>query len=106
METGLIAVARGYKVGHIPFEVLTAVPPTFKGWFRQRLAWAGGEFRLFIHELQVRDRSSFLVVLRGGHCHNIVPPKMVQHPSTRLDPPDYIFNILPASSDDPHQNMG
>ncbi len=48
VETGLIAVARGYRVGHIPFEVSTAVPPTFKGWFRQRLAWAGGEFRLFI----------------------------------------------------------
>jgi len=48
MEIGLIAVTRGYKVGHIPFEVATSVPAKMKGFFRQRLAWSGGEFRLFI----------------------------------------------------------
>lgn len=48
VEIGLIADARGYKVGHIPFEVATDAPATFKPWLRQRLAWAGGQFRLFI----------------------------------------------------------
>lgn len=48
VEIGLIAATRGYKIGHIPFEIYTSVPATFTGWFRQRLAWAGGEFRLFI----------------------------------------------------------
>ncbi len=48
VEIGLLAETLGYKVGHIPFVVLTAVPDNFKSWFRQRLAWGGGEFRLFI----------------------------------------------------------
>lgn len=48
VETGLIAVERGYRVGHIPFEVTTTVPASPKAWLRQRLAWSGGEFRLFI----------------------------------------------------------
>lgn len=48
VETGLLAKSLKYHVGHIPFVVLTTVPDTFKSWFRQRLAWAGGEFRLFV----------------------------------------------------------
>jgi glycosyl transferase family 2 len=48
VETGLIADARGYRVGHVPFEVLSDVPERLRPWLRQRLAWAGGQFRLFI----------------------------------------------------------
>lgn len=48
VETGILADGLGYRVGHIPFTVPTAVPDTIRGWLRQRLAWAGGEFRLFI----------------------------------------------------------
>jgi hypothetical protein len=48
VETGIIADARGYRVGHVPFEVLSDVPERFRPWLRQRLAWAGGQFRLFI----------------------------------------------------------
>jgi cellulose synthase/poly-beta-1,6-N-acetylglucosamine synthase-like glycosyltransferase len=48
VETGLLAITLGYNVGHIPFIVLTAVPDSLKSWYRQRLAWSGGEFRLFI----------------------------------------------------------
>ncbi len=48
VEVGVIAWARGYKVGHIPFVVSTDVPAKVKPWARQRLAWAGGQFRLFI----------------------------------------------------------
>lgn len=47
-EIGLLAKRLRYKVVHIPFEVHTALPSTPKAWLRQRLAWAGGEFRLFI----------------------------------------------------------
>ena len=53
VEIGVIAQARGYRVGHIPFEVLTEVPSGVKPWTRQRLAWAGGEFRLFIVNCQL-----------------------------------------------------
>lgn len=48
VEIGLLAKRLGFKIVHIPFEVHTALPETLKPWFRQRLAWAGGEFRLFI----------------------------------------------------------
>lgn len=48
VETGLLAKSLNYNVGHIPFVVLTNVPDNLYAWFRQRLAWAGGEFRLFI----------------------------------------------------------
>jgi cellulose synthase/poly-beta-1,6-N-acetylglucosamine synthase-like glycosyltransferase len=48
VEAGLIAHALGYRVGHIPFDVLSDVPARFRPWLRQRLAWAGGQFRLFI----------------------------------------------------------
>jgi cellulose synthase/poly-beta-1,6-N-acetylglucosamine synthase-like glycosyltransferase len=48
VEIGLLAQVLGYKVGHIPFIISTSVPDNFKSWFRQRLAWGGGEFRLFL----------------------------------------------------------
>jgi cellulose synthase/poly-beta-1,6-N-acetylglucosamine synthase-like glycosyltransferase len=60
VEAGLIARARGYRIGHIPFEVLTTVPSSFRPWFRQRLAWAGGEFRLFIMNFWFAFRHPFL----------------------------------------------
>jgi hypothetical protein len=48
IETGIICKGLGYKVGHIPFVVNTEVPNIFRDWFRQRIAWNSGEFRLFI----------------------------------------------------------
>ena len=65
VEIGVIAKARGYNVGHIPFEVLTDVPA--KAWplVRQRLAWAGGEFRLFIVNCQLVLRHPFLWIYGG-----------------------------------------
>lgn len=52
VETGLLAKTIGYNVGHIPFIVRTSVPANFESWIRQRLAWAGGEFRLYIMNLK------------------------------------------------------
>lgn len=52
VETGLLGEQLGFKVTHIPFEVPTDVPETFKSWWRQRLAWSGGEFRLFVANIR------------------------------------------------------
>ncbi|GIU57811.1 glycosyltransferase family 2 protein [Arthrobacter sp. NicSoilC12] len=48
VETGLLGERLGYRMTHIPFAVNTEVPATLRAWWRQRLAWAGGEFRLYI----------------------------------------------------------
>jgi len=53
VELGVLAEALGYHVGHVPFEVPTTVPETLRPWFRQRLAWAGGEVRLFVMNPQL-----------------------------------------------------
>jgi hypothetical protein len=60
VETGLIADALSYKVGHIAFDVLSDVPARFRPWLRQRLAWAGGQFRLFIVNLHFARRHPFM----------------------------------------------
>lgn len=60
VETGVLAEAMGFRVGHVPFDVPTAVPSTFRAWWRQRLAWAGGEFRLFAVNAHVGLRHPFL----------------------------------------------
>ena len=59
VEIGILGKGLGYRVGHIRFDVETAVPETFKAWFRQRLAWAGGEVRLFIANPQIALRHPF-----------------------------------------------
>ncbi|MFD7709683.1 glycosyltransferase [Streptomyces sp. NPDC059785] len=46
VEMGLLGDALGYKAAYLHTEVLTTVPHRPRGWLRQRLAWAGGEFRL------------------------------------------------------------
>ncbi len=56
IEVGVLAVALGYRVGHIRYEVATNVPVTLRPWFRQRLAWAAGEVRLFIANPQIAFR--------------------------------------------------
>jgi len=45
IEIGKLAGLLGMKVGHLHFEFYTDVPPTFKAWFKQRMAWFGGGFR-------------------------------------------------------------
>jgi cellulose synthase/poly-beta-1,6-N-acetylglucosamine synthase-like glycosyltransferase len=45
IEIGKLAKMLHFKVGHIHFKFYTDVPPTFKGWFKQRMAWCGGGFR-------------------------------------------------------------
>ncbi|GAB1646191.1 glycosyltransferase family 2 protein [Krasilnikovia sp. MM14-A1259] len=62
VEAGLLATALGYRVGHLPFPVLTTVPNTLRSWWRQRLAWSGGEFRLFAVNAQLLLRHPFFWV--------------------------------------------
>jgi cellulose synthase/poly-beta-1,6-N-acetylglucosamine synthase-like glycosyltransferase len=45
IEIGKLAGLLKYKVGHLHFEFYTDVPSSFKAWFKQRMAWAGGGFR-------------------------------------------------------------
>jgi Glycosyl transferase family group 2 len=60
VELGILAEARGYRVGHIPFEVPTTVPERLTPWLRQRLAWAGGGVRLFVANPQLGLRHPFV----------------------------------------------
>jgi len=66
VETGLIADARGYRVGHVAFEVLSDVPERFRPWLRQRLAWAGGQFRLFIVNFRFIVLHPFMWIYGAG----------------------------------------
>jgi cellulose synthase/poly-beta-1,6-N-acetylglucosamine synthase-like glycosyltransferase len=56
VEVGLLGSAFGYQIGHIPVDVPTTVPSHFKPWIRQRLAWSGGEVRLFLANPQIAFR--------------------------------------------------
>jgi hypothetical protein len=59
VETGVLAEAMGFHVGHVPFEVPTRVPNTVASWWRQHLAWSGGEFRLFVINAHVGLRHPY-----------------------------------------------
>lgn len=60
VEAGLLGKALGYRITHVPFEVNTTVPSTWRAWWRQRLAWSGGEFRLFIANFRYILKFPFL----------------------------------------------
>jgi hypothetical protein len=45
IEIGKLAKLLRMRVGHVPFDLLTDVPETFRAWFKQRMAWFGGGFR-------------------------------------------------------------
>jgi cellulose synthase/poly-beta-1,6-N-acetylglucosamine synthase-like glycosyltransferase len=66
VETGVIADARGYRVGHVPFEVLSDLPERFRPWLRQRLAWAGGQFRLFTVNIRFIAAHPFMWIYGAG----------------------------------------
>jgi cellulose synthase/poly-beta-1,6-N-acetylglucosamine synthase-like glycosyltransferase len=66
VELGWLAEKLGLRVGHIPFEVLTVVPHSVGGWWRQRYAWAGGEIRLFLVNPQLVVRHPLLWLYLAG----------------------------------------
>lgn len=53
VEVGLLAERMGYAVGHVSYIVDTEVPDRIKGWFRQRYAWSGGEWRLAVANIKL-----------------------------------------------------
>lgn len=83
VELGLLASLCRYRIGHIPFIVPTTVPSHFRGWFRQRKAWAGGEFRLMIINISVARRHPFLYVYGAGIVIILLPGRWyyIFHPS-------------------------
>jgi hypothetical protein len=86
VELGLLADLCEYRIGHIPFVVPTTVPSSFRGWFRQRRAWAGGEFRLFLINLHVSLRHPFLYLYGGIIVILLVPARWYSlvHPTLTL----------------------
>ena len=86
VELGWIADGMKYRVGHVPFEVPTDVPNTFRSWWRQRYAWAGGEFRLFIMNPQLAVRHPFLWVYGAIISILFVPLRWtgIVHPDAAL----------------------
>jgi hypothetical protein len=86
VELGLLADLCEYRIGHIPFVVPTTVPSHFLGWFRQRRAWAGGEFRLFLINLHVSLRHPFLYLYGGIIVILLLPARWYSlfHPSLTL----------------------
>jgi hypothetical protein len=86
IELGLLANLCQYRVGHIPFVVPTTVPSHFREWFRQRRAWAGGEFRLFLVNLKVTLRHPFLYLYGGVIVILLVPARWYTlfHPNWTL----------------------
>ncbi len=81
-EMGLLGRALGYKVGYLPVEVPTVVPDTLRDWWRQRFAWAGGEFRIFVVNLPLFRRHPLFMIYGFVFVFLFVPFKLVEvtHP--------------------------
>lgn len=45
IEIGKLAQVMGYKIRHIGFTFYTALPDTFKDWYKQRIIWFAGGIR-------------------------------------------------------------
>ncbi|MDR3068550.1 MAG: glycosyltransferase [Cellulomonas sp.] len=60
VELGLRAQMHGYQAKNFIFRVPTVVPDTPRAWWRQRIAWAGGEFRIMVVNIRFAWRHPFL----------------------------------------------
>ena len=65
IEAGIIGDALGYKAVHILAHVNTNAPDTLYAWWRQRIAWSGGSFRLFIINFRFVFQHPFLWLYSG-----------------------------------------
>ena len=65
VESGIIGDALGYKAVHILAHVNTNAPDTLYSWWRQRIAWSGGSFRLFIINFRFVFQHPFLWLYSG-----------------------------------------
>jgi hypothetical protein len=92
VEVGLLADALGYKVGHLAFDVPTRVPSSARAWMRQRLAWAGGEFRLFIVNIRLSRRHPFFFFYGAVLVIALIPGRWI----TLAHPTRLVFLVLLA----------
>jgi cellulose synthase/poly-beta-1,6-N-acetylglucosamine synthase-like glycosyltransferase len=76
-ELGLIASQLGLRVGHLDFPVPTSVPSSPYAWWRQRFAWAGGEFRLWVVNARLARRHPWFVLYGAGLVHLCWPLRVM-----------------------------
>jgi cellulose synthase/poly-beta-1,6-N-acetylglucosamine synthase-like glycosyltransferase len=88
-EMGLLGQALGYKVGYLPVEVPTTVPDTVVGWWRQRFAWAGGEFRIFVVNLPLFRRHPLFMAYGFVLVFMFVPFRLAE-----VTPPGRLIGCL------------
>ncbi len=108
VELGLIASARRYRVGHILFDVPTEVPDTLRTWWRQRKAWAGGEFRLMIVNIRQAWRHPFLFFYGGCMMFALLPMRYfyaLEHPSWVLLATLALYGVLVAGLNWKHRDL-
>lgn len=96
VEVGLLAKRLGYRVTHIPFEVTTNVPEHFRPWWRQRLAWAGGEVRLFVANIRFAVHHPFFWVYGLGIVLMLCATRwwVVAHPSLVLAAAALLYYVV------------
>jgi hypothetical protein len=73
VELGLLGYEMGYRVGHLAIEVPTAVPDRVRPWLKQRIAWSGGEFRLFMANPQIARQHPWYFLYGGVVVILLVP---------------------------------
>lgn len=85
-EMGLLGDALGFRVGFLPFEVMTVVPDRFLPWWRQHLAWSGGEFRLFIVNFKLIRSHPFFILYGAVIVIGLWPLRVQQdrHPGLSI----------------------
>jgi len=76
-EIGIIAKEMKQKIGYINFTVLTHIPSTFSSWFKQRVNWFGGTFRLFVINFDKHLKSPLLLTYVLVFAFALLPIKFL-----------------------------
>ena len=77
-EVGIIAKEMKQKIGFINFTVLTKIPGTFWSWFKQRVSWYGGTFRLFAVNFNKHLKSPLLLTYAFLFGFALLPFKVLE----------------------------
>jgi len=76
IEIGILGRLKGKKIGYIDFTVLTDVPNTFTKWFKQRIDWFCGSFRLSIINFDKHLTQPIFLIYMAGLVFLIWPLKL------------------------------